>query len=80
MRQIAGKKLNCHTNNIFKELKLLKVFDLISLNQAIYIRQYKNNQLPESFLNIYSSTTDTPDKRRSRDDDYNLILEMPLKK
>ena len=80
VRQIAARKQNCHTSNIFKELKILNVYDLISLNQAIYIRKYKNNQLPESFLNIYSSIADKPESRRSRDDDYNLMLETPLKK
>ena len=80
IRQIAGKRKNCHTSKIFGELKLLKIFDLISLNQAIYIRKYKNNQLPESFFNIYSSIADNPELRRTRDDDYNLIYETPLKK
>ena len=80
VRLISGKKQKCHTSNIFKELKLLNIFDLISLNQAMYIRKYKNKQLPESFFNIYSSITDKPDIRRTRDDDYNLIYDMPLKK
>ena len=44
--------------------------DLIQLNQSIFVRQFKNGKLPESFIGFFR---DIPfNDRKSRDDDYNL--------
>ena len=76
IRHIASRGYNSHTAEIFKELEYLKVNELISLNQAIFARNYANNKLPGSFKNLLCSLPDQG-VRRVRDDDYNF-LQIPL--
>jgi hypothetical protein len=48
----------------------LKLGDLIQLNQTLFVRQYKNGKLPDSFTGFFQ---DVPlNEQKSRDDDYNL--------
>jgi len=78
IRHVANFKYNSHTSPIFKQLKILKLSDLISYHQAMFIRQYKNKKLPNTFNNCIS---DIPESNmRSRDDDYNLFYPFPKKK
>ena len=60
-------------------LKNFIYHDLISLNQSLFIRKYKNLQLPESFNNIYPNVGDIPENRRTRHDDFNLTYQQPIK-
>ena len=76
IRHIAHRGYNSHTAEIFKELEYLKVNDLISQNQAIFARNYKNHKLPGSFTNLLCPLPDQG-VRRVRDDDYNF-LQIPL--
>ena len=76
IRHIAHRGYNSHTAEIFKELEYLKVNDLISLNQAIFARNYANGKLPGSFKNLLCPLPDQG-VRRVRDDDYNF-LQIPL--
>ena len=76
IRHITHRGYNSHTAEIFKELEYLKVNDLISLNQAIFARKYRNNKLPGSFKNLLCPLPDQG-VRRVRDDDYNF-LNIPL--
>ena len=71
IRHIKYLKYNSHTSESFKELQYLKFYDLISFNQAIFIRNYKNNKLPYSFNNMLCNVPGNT--RRSRDDDFNYI-------
>ena len=80
VRHIMNKKSNAHTSLLFKELRLLNIHDLISFNQSLFIRKYKNSQLPDSFNNIYPSVEDVPIARRTRHDDFNLTHQRPIKK
>ena len=55
---------------MFKEFNFLKIDDIISLNQTLFARQYKNKQLPKSFQNFFQ---DLPlPEQIYRDQDYNL--------
>ena len=49
IRHVSNLKYNSHTAESFKQHKYLKLYDLISFNQAIFIHNYKNNKLPFSF-------------------------------
>ena len=70
MQNSVSVPLNAHTDPLFKKHKILKVSDLIQLNQSIFVRQFKNGKLPESFIGFFR---DIPfNDRKSRDDDYNL--------
>ena len=72
IRHIFNLKYNSHTSESFSKLQYLKLNDLISFNQSIFILNYKNNKLPFSFNNMLCNVPDSI--RRSRDDDYNFIL------
>ena len=61
-----------HTAESFKQHRYLKLYDLISFNQSIFIHNYKHNKLPFSFNNMLSYVP--ANSRRSRDDDYNFYL------
>ena len=72
LRLVARAKYNAHTDPLFKRHEMLKLSDLIKLNQTLFVRQYKNGKLPPSFHNFFQ---DIPfDEQKSRDDDYNLKL------
>ena len=53
-----------------KTHKILKLNDLIQLNQSTFIQQYKNGKLPSSFTNFFQNIPF--EEQKSRDDDYNL--------
>lgn len=72
IRHVCSLKYNSHTSEYFKRLNYLKLYDLISFNQAVFMRNYTNNKLPFSFNNMLHSVPDN--NRRCRDDDYNFIL------
>ena len=70
LRLLAMAKYNAHTDPLFKKYKILKLFDLISLNQTLFVRHFKNNHLPLSFNNFFQNIP--LEEKKSRDDDYNL--------
>ena len=72
IRHVNKLKYNAHTKEAFKMHGYLKLFDLISYNQAIFIQNYKNNKLPFSFNNMLDNVPENV--RRSRNDDYNFLL------
>ena len=70
VRVLARSKYNAHSDPLFKKHKILKVGDLIQLDQSIFVRQFKNGKLPGSFNGFFH---DIPfNEQKSRDDDYNL--------
>ena len=70
LRLVSRSKYNAHTDPLFKQHDMLKLSDLIKLNQTIFVRQHKNGRLPTSFHNFFQDIP--PDEQKSRDDDYNL--------
>ncbi len=72
IRHISNSKYNSHTSLYFKTLNLLKFKDIIKYHQCSFIRQYKNNLLPSSFVGMFSDVTSA--NMRTRDDDYNIVL------
>ena len=77
IRIVARAKFNAHTDNIFKELSILKFDDIIQLNQTLFVRQFKNMQLPISFNNFLENLP--PSEQIFRDHDYNLKLKTVKK-
>ena len=76
---MTRSKYNAHTDPLFKKHNILKLSDLIQLNQTLFVRQYKNGKLPESFFGFFQ---DIPfNEQKSRDDDHNLkqkLLQLML--
>ena len=71
IRHIKHLRYNAHTGDHFRKLQYLTVRDLISFDQAIFLRKYSNNKLPSSFNNMLCPVPDQG-ARRTRDDDYNF--------
>ena len=72
IRHIKHLKYNSHTAEHFKELEYLKLSDLITFNQSVFVRNYSNNKLPSSFDNFLSPVPDQG-VRRVRGDEYNYF-------
>ena len=72
LRVLTRSTHNAHTDPLFKKHKILKVTDLIHLNQSIFVRQFKNAKLPQSFNSFFGGIPTYDHK--CRDDDYNLKL------
>ena len=58
VRIITHSKTRDHTNPLFKELKILKVMDNISLNNCLLVHDYFNAKLPLSFNAFFTKATD----------------------
>ena len=52
MRLIYNSKYNAHTSNIFKQLKLLKICDILTIEQLKFYYKYTHNQLPQYLQGI----------------------------
>ena len=79
IRIVARAKYNAHTDNIFKEFRVLKFDDIVHLSQTIFVRQFKNKQLPTSFNNFFQNLPLS--EQIYRDHDYNLkqkLLNKPF--
>ena len=74
IRHINKLKYNFHTSEAFKQLGYLKIPDLISFNQAVFIRNYSNKKLPSSFNNMFSTAPNNDNIRRNRHDDYDYFF------
>ena len=52
MRIISLSKYNAHTEPIFKQLRLLKVIDILKLQELKFYYKFKNNKLPIYLQNL----------------------------
>ena len=52
IRNIALNPYKSHTEPLFKKLEILNYTDKITFCRSTFMNQYRNKQLPESFMNI----------------------------
>ena len=71
IQHIKQLKCNANTATTFKQLDFLKLDNLISHDQANFMRTYSNNKLPSSFSNMFSTLPNNI--MRLREDDYNFF-------
>ena len=71
IRHVARVQYNAHTDNLFKSFQFLKYDDIVQLNQCIFVRQYINKQLPNSFVNMLKYLPLS--QQIYRDHEYNFI-------
>ncbi len=60
IRIISISKYNAHTEPIFKQLELIKLMDILTLQELKFYYKYKNNGLPYYLQNVpfhYNSLT-----------------------
>ena len=55
IRVICMSKYNAHTDPLFKNLKLLNVFDLFKLNSLQFAYKYHKETLPDYFSGMFDS-------------------------
>ena len=79
IRNVALAKFTAHTEPIYKNLSILKFQDKLSYCRSIFMNQYRNKKLPESFSNIFTDITSTDDTQ-TRHNDYNYLNKPALKR
>ena len=75
LRLVAMAKYNAHTDPLFKMYNILKLSDLVSVNQTVHVRHFKNNQLLSSFQEFFQKIPAA--EQKSRDEYYNLKSKYP---
>ena len=58
IRIIAGAKYNDHTEPLFKELKVVKLDDLLELKLAKYMYSYTKGSLPTPVMHMFITNAD----------------------
>ena len=53
LRNVAGKQYRSHTNPIFSKLGILKFNDMLHYNSSIFMHNFINDKLPNSFRNFF---------------------------
>ena len=53
MRIMTFSEFRAHSEPLFKRLEILKFQDSITVNNCIFVHDYLNNKLPESFTNTF---------------------------
>ena len=57
MRIITFSQFDCHSSPLFKSLKIIKFFDLITLHIAIFMYKFHNKLLPATFHSYFTKIT-----------------------
>ena len=79
VRNVSLEKFSAHSEPIFKKLGILKNADKITYCQAVFMHQYKNKKLPDSFVNMFQDITNLDDLK-TRNNDYNFQNKPAIKK
>ena len=75
VRNVALAKFKAHTEPIYKKLSILKFSDKLSYIRSVFMNQYRNIKLPDSFLNMFTDvicTDDIQTRHKTRHNDYNF--------
>ena len=78
IRNVGLKNFRAVTEPIFKEMEILKFKDKLAYNRSVFMHQYKNNKLPESFSDIFTDISNTDDLQ-TRHNDYNFVNKPAIK-
>ena len=54
-------KFGAHSSPLFKELKIIKFLDLVSLHITIFMHKFQNSNLPLAFNNYFTPVNQTHD-------------------
>ena len=53
VRNLASQKFHCHANPIFKSMGLVKVSDLVKINQIVMVKKFKKGFLPDTIEPLF---------------------------
>ena len=73
IRIVHKKTFRSHTDPLFKQSNILKLPDLYSFKLLLLAYDYKNNNLPDSFVDLYT----LPDSNISTRQHHNLYTSRP---
>ena len=79
VRNVALAKFKAHTEPIYRKLSILKFHDKLSYCRSVFMNQYRNKKLPESFSDIFTDITNTDDVQ-TRHNDYNYLNKPAIKR
>ena len=68
---------NSSTNEIYIDLGLVKVRDLISLNQLKIVFDFTQNSLPTDLMNLFSYSSDIHTVSRELNSTVNKLIYIP---
>ena len=78
IRIISGSKYNAHTSNLFKQLKILKIQNVLDMKCLKFYYRYRHELVPEYFANMFLFLPNTHQyETRYRDQ---TIVPQPNKK
>ena len=70
VRIIAGASIIAHTENLFKDLRILPYDKLIIFNVCKFMFSYKINKVPEPFYNTWQTKSEMRGRNLRNDDDF----------
>ena len=71
---------NSHSNDLFLELNLLKVRDLISLSQLKLVYDFHNSYLPTDLMTLFQLSSNVHTMHRELNSTVNNLLHIPKAK
>ena len=77
VRILTFADFNSHTNQIFIDLGIIKVRDLISMNQLTLVFDFLNGQLPSDLMNLFSLSSDIHSTSLELNSALNNLLYIP---
>ena len=80
VRIMSFAAYNSHSNEIFIDLGLVKVRDLISMNQLKLVYDFHNNHLPSDLMSLFVLSSDVHTQSRDLNSTINRLLHIPAVK
>ncbi len=77
VRILSFAPFNSHTNQLFIDLNLIKVRDLISINRLKLVYDFLNNRLPDDLTSLFSLTSDIHTTSRDLKSSINKLIYIP---
>ena len=77
VRIMTFSPYNSHSNEIFMDLGLLKVRDLISLSQLKLVYDFHNFRLPSDLMTLFKLSSDVHTTHRELNSTVNRLLHIP---
>lgn len=73
MRTISNSHFRSHSAPIFKNLKVLNVYDMYKVDLGVFMYKHFNGQLPQIFNEYFNKFTDIHDRDTRNNNDYQFM-------
>ena len=68
---------NSHTNDLFIDLKLVKIRDLIAISQLKLVYDFLNNRLPIDLMSLFRLSSEVHTRSRQLNSTVNRLIYLP---